>query len=629
MKKIPVFRYFISAVLITLLCLVCLPTVVIAQPVPREIMGVPVLSDAEYKTMSSTDRQEYELQLMQQIEQQVEQMSPAEIEAHFQKAYQSLSSEQQKEIDRISKMSEQEQEKYLENWFEQLDKKPKPEPAPEPEPTPTPEPKEKEVVVKVSEKEKAVKEALKLINEVITAIDTLLVKIAAKQDFVYKLTKWGKKRKIKQWNGGFKWDVLRKKIHVFREQLDRLKDRDPKTKKHKYLHNFVANENLYNKLYNFSVDLADYVPAVRVEKGKPLAKRIRKKSNKALRSLVDALVELLFDTKPKKDKKQPETMVTALEQLFTQYDPEAEKIKKEEAEKAKKALGPTERRPFPDFGFMDGSQEGESPFFYDDYEGYVGSDHSRRYQRKIPSGSVRRRTRRGSGATKPKPRKPKKPTKKPTDDKVAPKEKKEFKKDRALNRFVRSLEAALTVVVDLMDEHPKLKDLHAYVKAKKLDKALAESHIPDVHRNLTKATSKLESIEGRLESKELSTVTKKGYISEVKAFIKESKEDIENLAKNLENIEKVIGKPATQPKRVKEIRKLEQDIKALKQELVNLPAGRGKDIFQQNIKANEQKLRQLKQQPPQKALEMATLVKLRESAQEFLKKATEFEKKKG
>ena len=204
MKKISVFRHSILAVLITLPCLVFLPTVVIAeaQPASREIMGVPVLSDAEYKDMSPADRQAYELQLMQQIEQQVEQMSPAEIEAHFQKAYQSLSPEQQKEIDRISKMSEQEQEKYLENWFEQLNLKPKTEPTPEPKPTPTkptPKPEEKEVVIiKVSEKEKAVKEALKLINEVITAVDTLLVKIEAKQDFVYKLAKWGKKRKIKK-----------------------------------------------------------------------------------------------------------------------------------------------------------------------------------------------------------------------------------------------------------------------------------------------------------------------------------------------------------------------------------------------------------------------------------------------
>ena len=292
------------------------------------------------------------------------------------------------------------------------------------------------------------------------------------------------------------------------------------------MHNFVANENLYNKLYSFSVDLTEYVPTVRVEKGRPLAKRIQKKSNEALRSLVNALVELLFDTKPKKDKKQPETIITALEQLFAQYDPTAKEIREEEAKKAKEALKKRSRFPF---RLRDKPQRDD----YDDYDDYDYYDEDDYYPRRHISGSrpVGGRRRTGRGPAKPrngqKPGAPtKKPTKKPTDGKAVQKEKKEFKKDRALNRFVKSLEAALTVVVDLIDEHPKLKDLRAYVKAKKFDSTLEKSHIPDVYRNLTKATSKLKSIEERLKSKQLSTETKNGYINEVKAFIQESKEYI-------------------------------------------------------------------------------------------------------
>ncbi len=511
--------------------------------------NVPIISDEEYKSLSPEERQKYETRLKQQIES----MSPAEQEAYMQgvveQMFESLTPEQQKEVldeaARIEQMSEKERQEYFKKVEQEIEEafgtpgkaqpqEPEPEePMPEPKSEPQPELEEKELPVKVktSKKEKAIKEALSLINEIRDGIDNLMVKIEAKEDFIAKLTVWGKKKKIKSWDGGFEWEKLKNQISIFRGQLDKLKDRDPKTKKHKYLPHLLQNEELYNQLYNTSIDLVDYESSVRVAKDKPLTKKIRKKSNKALRSLIDMFVGILFSDDSEKN------LIKALNDLFVKFDPEAEKIRDEEKKLAEEALEKSKRKGRSSRTIVAG--QGDEPDFmgfsdeYEDYDpGYRDTDWSD-YSPDYPS-SYYDETERGDdrfpGETKPTDKttpKKDKPTTKPKKEEV-------FVKDRRFKNLHKALESSLEGIADTVDEHPRIKKLKPYFVENTVDKGLVKA-FSSLKKFLQRATRKLEAMQSRIKDLKNET-TKKAYKKEVKSSIGEYKKDIEDIVNSLQAI---------------------------------------------------------------------------------------------
>jgi len=434
------------------------------------------------------------------------------------------------------KQVEAEFEKELERQAQPAPQKPKPEIIkPEPVQEPVQKTKEKEIKVKISDKEKAIKDAVTLIKELTEAIDSFLIKLEAKEDFFLKLSKWGKKKKIQKWNTGFEWKQMKQAIDLFRAQLDKLKDRDPKTKKYKYLSDLLENKELYNQLYNFSVDLADYEPTVRVARAKPLTKKIRRKSHKAIRSLINVFVELLF---------ADETMIDTLEKLFIKFDPEAQRIKAEEEKAAAKSLEESRKKETSRRVRAAGRQGksqfdltsdyGQSDYDYGDepyYGGYERYDDSYSPDWDRDSMDRRQSTRRPVSKTKPSPTK-KAP--KPVSTKIKPEEDDEkHKKDRRAKKLLRSYEDALETISDFIEENQKIKNLYDYIKADQFDKKIANK-IVEIKGLAERAHNKLETMSKRLN--ELGSKPKKAFGKDLKALYDEYKDTLENISKNIEKV---------------------------------------------------------------------------------------------
>jgi len=529
----------------------------IIQPVYAGMFGgVPIISDEEYQAMAPAQRKQYE----QELQKQIGSMSPAQQEAFMQDfaqaVFENLPPEEQQqvidEVARVEAMSEDEQKKYLAKMEKELEQMIAAEAAAQQEPTPKPEtqqiPKEpkpeketkkKETkTAKIAEKEKAVKDAIILINEVIEGIDSFIIKLEARVDLSYKLAKWGKKKQLNSWSGGFKWKELKGKIDSLRALLDKLKDRDVKTKTHKYLYDLVENEKLYTRIYNLSVDLANYEPTIRAETGKPLAKKIKKKSNKATRSLIKAFVAELFA--PKDD------IVQSIQDIIKKYDPKAAKLRaKQEAEKKKaleeskrprrvskvKVVGEQQRS---DYDLYDDSPYGDSDYSYGpsygrDYDRGPSRDRGARRttDRKRPSGRI------GKGEPK-KPRKPKTKAEKE-------KEKEEKKKDEALrtdssaNRSLKRLDDRLESIFDSLDENEKIYQLEKYLKENKFDKKLAKA-IDSITNDLESAGMKLDMLGKKL--KKMKPEEKNSYKKAIKKVGKKYEDELGGITKTIERIEK-------------------------------------------------------------------------------------------
>ena len=502
--------------------------------------ALPMISDEEYKAMSPAQRKEFE----QKMKEQIEQMSPAEQEGYMQQVvetlFESLTPEQQKEVleeaERIEKMSEEEQRAYFKQVERDLDQAfgkqqgqaPAPRPEPEPELKPEPKVKKEEIVsVKISAQEKALKEAINLINEISQAIDDLLVKIERKEDFLYKVGKWGKKKKIKSWDGKFKWDKLKKKIDTLRGNIDKLKDRDTKTKKHKYLPGFIGDEKLYATIYNLSVDLADHEPSVRSGKGELLPKKVRKRSHKALRALINVFTSLLFP------KKSEDDLIASLDKLFAKYDPEAKKIAAEEKTAAQRALERSKRPGQPSrvrtagrgrgtgyepsglgFGFYEEPDMVFGAPGYTPYEQHRGAKADRAPGKKVT----------------PTPA----PSKKPGKPKTEEKKKEELQKDERLNKFLKRFDRNIEAILDTILDNPNLEKLDNYMATNVVDINLARRSIPDLNSLIRKATSGLERIKSRIGG--LPKASQKSYKKDIKGLIKSIQVDIEKLVRSIDKV---------------------------------------------------------------------------------------------
>lgn len=532
-------RFLRQQVFALLLALPCLFG--IAQWSPHvHAAALPMISDEEYKAMSPADRKEFE----QKLKEQIEQMSPAEQEGYMQQVvetlFESLTPDQQKEVleeaERIEKMSEEEQRAYFKQVERDLEEafgkqqKPAPKPKPEPKPELKPEPKvkKKEVVpVKITAQEKALKEAVNLINEVMQAMDDLMLKIEQKEDFLLKVSKWGKKKKIKPWDGGFQWAKLKEKIDLLRARLDKLKDRDTKTKKHKYLPRFIGDEKLYAMVYNLSVDLADHEPSVRSGKGALLPKKVSRRSHKALRGLIDAFTDLLYP------KKSENNLIVSLDKLFAQYAPEAKKIAAEEKAAAQLALAESKRPITPSRVKTAGRVREYEPRGLDFYEG-EDFDFGKYEPGYTPPSADYERRAKERAKTRDKDAAPPAPAKKPEKPKKVETGKKELQTNELLNRLVRRFDKhTVDLIFEEMADSPNLEKLETYLATNVVDVDLATS-IRTLNRLIRKASSMLERMKSQIRG--LPAESQKSYKKTIKGLIKLIKKDLEELVRNIEKI---------------------------------------------------------------------------------------------
>ena len=146
-----------------------------------------------------------------------------------------------------------------------------------------------------------------LITEIVSSISDFLVKLAVNEEYIIRKTqKWGPKYSMKKWDGGWNWAKLKEKIESLQSKLEKLKARDEKTKKYKYLDFLLEDKDLYNRIYKLSAELVEHEPSIKISK-KPsktkskLDQKIRKRSNKAIRALLREFADL-FVTRSKKKK---------------------------------------------------------------------------------------------------------------------------------------------------------------------------------------------------------------------------------------------------------------------------------------------------------------------------------------
>ncbi|MCK5633023.1 hypothetical protein KAH94_04690, partial [bacterium] len=487
-----------------------------------------LLSPEEIQNLSPAEQQEYQ----KAFEEQLKAMSPAEQETYMedmvQSMFDSLSPEQQQEVleeaERIQNMDEEEQKAYFQQVEKELEEnfgKPEEEQAAPIEPQPEPEVivKKTEIKAKTSEKEKAIKEALNLLAEVAQGIDNLLIKIESKEDFMFKLSTWSKKNKIKSWNETFKWNELKEKIDLLRSQLDILKDRDPKTNEYKHLLNLLENKELYDKIYGISIDLAEFEPMVRVSKAKPLSKKIRKASHKALRSLINSFSTIIFP-------KDSETSLTKeISGLIAKFDPTAKKIKTEEEKQAQKALAKSKRKGPASrvkVGGRASRQSGRGDRYQED-DDFDYSQYAPGFEQ-FEQDDIQRKT--GLKPQKQTPSKTASDRKTPSQSYEKAEDEEKYKKDRRFNRLYKSLETSLEAIENNFDESPKLNNLQPYFEQNNFDERLAKN-IASTEQFLRRAASKLESMQKRMS--ELSDSSKKAYTKDVKALLGDYKSTITDM----------------------------------------------------------------------------------------------------
>jgi hypothetical protein len=230
----------------------------------------------------------------------------------------------EEETKKMEAMSEEELNNYVQQMLIDIDETTKelPQPAPTPikvEPTPAP------VVtpeVKLDETEKA----LKIINNIITNTESFLRKAQRIPELPGKITQWVEKDKVSQWQVDLTWETLQGKIENLNQKLIQLKERDPKTKKYRYIGHLLKKENTYNNLVKLRENLNASEPLVVIADFG--LGPITKESRAAIQKVLSAFAEAIYVLDLPED----------INKVIAEFEPRAKEIRDEEETNRKRAL---------------------------------------------------------------------------------------------------------------------------------------------------------------------------------------------------------------------------------------------------------------------------------------------------
>lgn len=270
-------------------------------------VGMPTHVYTQDDNFSEEERLELE-ELEREIEAMISQMSP----------------EEQEEIARIAQeideMSPEELEDYLDALLEEEEMSSGGEEQPEqPSNEKTPEP----VALRLpSNKERA---AEKLIESIIHHIDSCMVKLNAMLDIGQRMERWAQQGKITQWPSDKTWFEVKSDIELLQSRLRMALDTLPNTAHFKYLVHIADNENIMHHLEKLAATLATYEP--QIAESLFGIEELKDSSKVPLQKTMSELMDALYDM----------ALPTTLLDLMAKFDPEAEKLKKEVDQAAKKA----------------------------------------------------------------------------------------------------------------------------------------------------------------------------------------------------------------------------------------------------------------------------------------------------
>jgi len=323
-----------------------------------------ILSAAAPQKMNMSQMQDFEKELEEAnkaIEEWVSSLSPQE-QADFNRQVEEMSQ-------MFENMSEEEFEKFLGDMFAE---EPMAEATPFPEIQPVAAPERVEVVLSAEDKKKT-ETAIRILDDVIKQSNLFMVLMSSSPELPNRITRWGAKGDISNWQAGATWDTFKTELEAFVQQLYKVQEQDIHTKQYKYLLNLIADESLYNNIIQLQTALNDLLPTINLpEFG---IQKLNDQSKNAIKDIVKKYTESFYLL----------TIPKSLDALFEKYAPEAEKIKAAEEAANQRALEAARQTRTPaaateagyaesgyDYGYGYGSDYGYNPYDYGSYGGDYG-----------------------------------------------------------------------------------------------------------------------------------------------------------------------------------------------------------------------------------------------------------------
>jgi len=375
--------------------------------------------------------------------------------------------------DTLNKMSPDEREKYTQEMltkaFSDLgvqEQQPAQPVIPEPIVTPKVEPKKVAPKVEETEQDKA----FKMLTALSNSIQNFLNKVQASPDFAIKVEGWARKNEIPQWTPSLKWETLKTDLEQFDALIQQIKLRNTKTGEYRFLNELIKNKALIDNLTRTQAILAQYEPQIDIASFGIVS--LTKNSKLGIQKVVNALSEALYTLNVR----------PALLKVIEQFEPEAKKIREQQAALEKQAaqqfaVRPQQNRPTVISGYPDeGYPLGTVPQYPSMQQRSSGDNSSNQAgQFKGPQASEKSET--------------KKPDAAAAGAKKSDKKKKELVLDKAAEELYKNLSGAVQDIVRMI-ETSKLRNLPEYFKKpdSKLDTNLATSVIPNLNEKLTTAS---------------------------------------------------------------------------------------------------------------------------------------------
>jgi hypothetical protein len=311
--------------------------------------------------------------LAQQLDSVFEELTKGMTEPEKNQFFNELNSAMEEEIDKMSKMNDDELTKYIEDAEKELqnlgpwpekEQQPTTPPATPTEPTKPTEPVKEETKIPS-------RDMVPTIDEIAARLDSFNQKANQVVEMSTIFEKWGKKGKLHGWNPTMTWAVFKDKVDSLKKTLLTIKSLDPKTQKTKYLVDLTANEPLCNNINQFRTVLAKHEPNVQTPSFG--LKKLSKSSKAAFVAVINDCLEALLAL----------NLQTELDKIIAKYDPTAKKIKEAEEKAQQIATEAGKGRPVAPGAMKTTVKRGEEAGYYQfgvpnqrpDYQQY-GPTHS-------------------------------------------------------------------------------------------------------------------------------------------------------------------------------------------------------------------------------------------------------------
>ncbi len=481
---------------------------------------------------------------------------PPEDLAEFAQWFEDLPPEEQEEmtqaaVETLNTMSDEE----LAELFGPLVEEPAEASVPQPTEPPTVKPEEKPVVTPTPPKKptkptKETKDAIAIIDTIINSTEGFITKVHSGPELPEKINKWGKQRQLEGWKPTFSWKSVKNDIEQLNQKLHKLKDRDPKTKRYRYLDDLLKNEVLYNNLAQLRNTLAKDEPQFEVPSF--AIQKMSVQSKQAVKKIINKYLEALYVL----------NIPSEIDKIIAEYEPTAKKLREEEEAAAKKALEEAKKPRVVTPTRVEGVPFGEeyypnAPGY--DYPYYSGAPTYGAPYRAAPVTTPTKRpptptepakpaASKDTKDKKPKPSKDKKPTITPRVDSAI------NQIDQLMTTISIDLNKAMDAIdksVDAIDKSDVLKNIKEHLLGpQKVDTDTVKFYIPETIKAIKNAISNIKGL--NFPFGKLGPAQKTKYKKELEDMFDSYKKTLDPIAKQIKEIQ---GEWSTLQNRISEAKK--------------------------------------------------------------------------